>query len=362
MKQISFLIKPASSLCDLRCRYCFYADVSDLREVKSTGIMKDDVMKKLIDEALRVIDEGSITFAFQGGEPTIAGLDYFKRFVAYVKANRRDRQEVHYAIQTNAMHLDETWMPFLKENQFLMGVSLDGYKENHDYFRIGQKGKPTYNQVMKQIENLKKYQIEFNVLTVLTHQLAQNPKRLYEFYQKEDIRYIQLIPCLAGLNEEENQFSLKPRDFARFYKAFFNYWFDEFKLNQYRSIGLFDNLIPMLKGVPPYQCGLLGFCTVQHVVESDGSIYPCDFYVLDEYCGGNIMNKSIDEIHQDEHMQNFLKEKKRETNLCQTCRFKGMCNGNCKRMNRLYFDDQYCAYQDFLNEHIDKMAWIAERI
>lgn len=363
MKRLSFLIKPASASCNLKCKYCFYADVSEHREVKNNGIMKEEVMLSLIQEAMRSLDEdGEVTFAFQGGEPTVAGLAYFEKFCELVNKHKKPNQKIYYAIQTNAYMVDEEWCTFFKKYDFLVGVSLDGYKENHDYFRITTKNTATYKQVMKVIKLLKKYQVRINVLTVLSKQLAKNPLKLYEFYQKEEIDYIQLIPCLAGFDEKKNPFALTPELFASFYKQFYECWLKEYMSGKYRSVGLFDNLIPMFADIPPQQCGLLGFCSLQLVVESNGNIYPCDFYVLDEYLGGNIVDSSLDNIVNNENMRNFLTEKKKMSINCNDCSFISICHGNCKRMNTLYFKERYCGYQDFLKYAAGSMMQIAENL
>ncbi|MCI5773863.1 MAG: anaerobic sulfatase maturase [Erysipelotrichaceae bacterium] len=363
MKRLSFLIKPASSLCNLGCKYCFYHDVSKHRLIKSNGIMKDDTMRVLIDKSLKQLDEdGQITYAFQGGEPTVAGLDFFKTFVSYVQKQKKPLQKVHYALQTNGYVINDQWAEFFKEHHFLVGVSLDGYKDNHDYFRLTTNDKPTFQQVMKAIKILKEYEVDFNILTVLSRQLAKHPEKLYKFYQKEDLRYIQLIPCLAGFDDEDDPFALTPQLFSSFYKRFYDLWLNELQSGFYRSIGLFDNIIPMLNDVPPTTCGLLGFCSLQLVVESDGSIYPCDFYVLDEFKGGNIREDELVDVMKAKKMQNFLEMPRTYSSKCATCPFVNICHGNCKRMSALYFAQDYCGYQDFLRHAIPSMQRIARSL
>lgn len=177
MKYFSLLIKPASSTCNLRCSYCFYADVANSREQTNYGIMNEETMEHLIDATLNHFNEDvTITFAFQGGEPTCAGLEYFKKFVAYVNTQKKDYHYFHYAIQTNATLLSEEWMPFLYEHQFLVGVSLDGYIKNHNKCRKDANSKDTYMTIMNNISLLRKYNIEFNILTVLTSELSKHLK------------------------------------------------------------------------------------------------------------------------------------------------------------------------------------------
>lgn len=362
MKTASYLIKPASSLCNLKCRYCFYHDVSDNRDVKNTGIMTQATMDNLIRKACDTDQEATITFAFQGGEPTLAGLDYFKAFVSSVHRVKKTNQKINYTIQTNGTLLDQSWFSFLKENNVLVGISVDGFKENHDALRIGHGDQATHKTVMKVIDGLKTNKIEFNILTVLTAQLATEPQKLYHFYKSHDFRYIQLIPCLPKLTGQSDPFALTPELFGSFYKAFYDLWLIDFVRQDYLSVNLFDNVIPMVKGYKPMQCGMLGYCSPQFVIEADGSVYPCDFYALDEYCCGNINKDSLDQLLYHPAMTGFLSEKKTMSPLCETCRFKPICNGNCKRLNITYFNETMCGYQDFLQHAYPSMIKIAKRL
>ncbi|MGL5042069.1 MAG: radical SAM protein [Culicoidibacterales bacterium] len=361
---ISFLIKPASSLCNMRCKYCFYFDVADHREIESHGKMKYDVMKMLITRALDYAGPyGNVQFAFQGGEPTIAGLDYFKAFIAEVLVQKK-KQKVHYALQTNGLLLDEKWGELLSVHDFLVGISLDGYKENSDLFRSDIKRNSTYDRVIEKIELLKAFEVPFNILTVLTSNLARNPEKLYNFYKANELSHVQLIPCLGSLDSEKSSESaLKPAAFAYFYKKFYQLWYDDYKNGIYMNISLFNDIIPMFRGIPPQQCGMLGFCSPQFVIESDGSIYPCDFYVLDKYACGNVLFDEIYDVLHRTNMQEFLSESKRMSLLCDNCQFREICNGGCKRQNIVYFtDDNYCGYRDFLQSAHESMREIASKI
>ena len=152
MKFLSVLIKPASSLCNLRCRYCFYEDVSRQREQMSYGVMTKGVMKHLIDRIFEAVDEdGTVVFAFQGGEPTLAGLSYYREFVVYVDSKKKNRT-ICYVLQTNGTLLDDEWGVFFRENQFLVGVSLDGYESNTNEFRIDSEGSGIYRNIMNGID------------------------------------------------------------------------------------------------------------------------------------------------------------------------------------------------------------------
>ena len=174
--------------------------------------------------------------------------------------------------------------------------------------------------------------------------------------------YVQLIPCLPGLDESENKNSLHPKEFASFYKAFFRLWLAEYKKGNYISITLFDNIIPMFKGIRPQQCGMLGYCTPQFVIESNGDVYPCDFYVLDAYRCGNIKEDSLIKLVKTDAMQKFLKEERRECTECRNCPFVNICHKNCKRLNITYYTKDYCGYKDFLMYAKDEMMMISNSL
>lgn len=360
-KHVSFLIKPASSLCNMRCRYCFYYDVADHRNVRSFGIMKEETMKVLVDKALELGDDSDISFHFQGGEPTVAGLVFFEKFVSYVR-QKKTNQTVHYALQTNATLLDEKWIDFFYKNKFLIGVSLDGYQEMHNYFRKDCQNKDTYKTVMNSIKLLREKNVDFNILTVLTNTLARHPQKLFSFYKNNGLKFIQFIPCIPGLEEEKNDFSLTPRSFAGFYKSFFDLWKKELFLGNYISVSLFDNVISLYEKGIAHQCGILGNCSPHLVVESQGNIYPCDFYVLDKYCCGNIVNDNLIDIIYSKPMSVFFKEDKRYCESCNTCPFVRMCHKNCKRLNIAYYDEHYCGYREFLEYAYNDIVYISHRM
>lgn len=359
MKYFNALIKPASSKCNLRCKYCFYYDVAEHRNIKDYGIMGDETMKSIIDKVFDYFnEETTITFSFQGGEPTVAGIDYFEKFITYVNNRKKDFYSINYAIQTNGYLIDEKWVKLFKDNNFLVGVSLDGFKENHDSVRVDNYFKGTFDRVFKSIELLKKYEVDFNILTVLTNSLSKKAKELFNFYLKNDLKVVQLIPCLDEF-DNKTEYGLRPENFYQFYDELFPLWFEKLKQGDYYSFNYFDNVITLFMGKMPYQCGLLGFCAMQFVIEANGNVYPCDFYCLDKYCVGNFKENSIDDLLKSDVLKTFLKEEKKMCSLCTKCKFKQICNGNCKRMNEAYFDENYCALQQFMNKYEKELSYIA---
>lgn len=346
-KHIGFLIKPASSACNMRCRYCFYCDVAAHREERRARVMGEDVAGAIIDRALAVAPDARISFAFQGGEPTLAGLDFFRSFVARVE-ERRESQQVSWALQTNGYLIDEEWAEFFAEHRFLIGVSVDAYRDLHDSMRPDAHGAATYARVMRGVRLLRERGVDVNILSVLTAQMAAHPQRVFSFIKREQISHIQFIPCLPGLDDEADAFSLAPRAFSSFYRRLFDLWWRELGSGHYVSIWLFENVMQMALGQFPSQCGMLGRCAPQFVVESDGSVYPCDFYALDEYRVGDIRVDELEAMATCETMRAFLDEPRRACSQCATCPFEGICHRNCKRLNIAYYDEDYCGLHEFL--------------
>lgn len=351
MENITFLIKPASSSCNMRCRYCFYEDVSRCRDIKNYGIMKEEVAKKIIKNIFLNHSLKRVHFAFQGGEPTLAGLIFFELFIDEVNKNKKNIK-VSYSIQSNGYNLNSEWINFFKKNNFLVGISLDSYKENHDYYRKSAKYEDTYIEINKNIKFIQNNNIPLNILTVLTNDLAKNPEKAYDFCKREQFEFIQFIPCLPNLNNEEDRYSLKPEYYYSFYKKLYELWSQDIRNGKYISIGLFDNIASILSRRYPNQCGFVGKCQIQYVIESDGSVYPCDFYVLDKYKLGNIQYDNLETLLNHSNSKNFLSENT-IPNKCYTCRYKKICYGQCKRQRITFIDKEYCGYQKLLDDIIE---------
>jgi uncharacterized protein len=354
MKSISILIKPASSLCNLRCKYCFYADEAKNRHTSSYGIMNKDTIDILINRIDEAFDkqEGIANISFQGGEPTIAGLDYFTYFVETLK--KYPNIKTNFSIQTNGTLLNNKWSKFFKNNNFLIGVSLDGYRENTNLFRLDINNNGVYQNIINGIKILEKYQNEYNILTVLTRELAKHPKELFEFYKNNKFNFVQLIPCLPNMDNIDDKTSLTQNEYSFFYIEFFKLWKEEVLKGNFISINLFENIASILEGKLPYQCGMAGRCSPQFVLEANGDVFPCDFYCLDEYKLGNIKNNSFLELYKND-LDTFVSNSKCSNYYCKTCRFIKICNGGCRRQNICYLSNNSCAYQKVLEYIIPEM-------
>lgn len=352
------LIKPASALCNLRCKYCFYANVSSLREVRSYGKMKIDVAEQMITNIYKDLENGDeLTLAFQGGEPTLAGLSYFRDITELITKQTK-HVRAHYAIQTNGTVINEKWCAFLKEHNFLVGLSIDGHSLYHDLNRVDTRGRGTFQRVLQTKDLFDRYEIDYNVLCVLTNPLAKEAKKVFRFLKEQRIHYVQFIPCLDDLDVvERNGYVLTPKRFASFYHQILQLWLGELQQGHYISIKLFDDIINLLVHRQVTACGILGNCQVQYVIEADGSVYPCDFYVLDEYRMGYIQEQTLRQLFSQDISKKFLCEKEPLSEKCRTCPFLKMCHGGCKRMkDAIYVDERnFCGYAHLLKEFVPKI-------
>ncbi|MCL2421303.1 MAG: SPASM domain-containing protein [Defluviitaleaceae bacterium] len=363
MKRLIVLIKPASSLCDMGCHYCFYNDVAASRHQASLGIMRREVAAVLIKNVFSVLATGDhITFAFQGGEPGLAGLDYYLHFINEVKKNAPPKVKVHYALQTNGLMINDGWCAFFKENNFLIGLSLDGDASLHNQNRMDSQGKGTFNRVMDAKRLLDRHDIPYNILCVLTSETARRAKRMWSFILKENIRHIQFIPCLAPLGEEKAIGpALTPEKFYRFYTDLFPLWKKEAEKGNVILIRLFEDIASLFLTGRGITCGLSGRCTPQIIVEADGGVYPCDFYVLDAYRVSDLTKYNLQDAFEAVVASGFLEEARPLSAKCSDCAHSQWCKGGCKRMYQAVYGGN-CGMRLFLDECLHDLLAVARRV
>lgn len=333
MPPINILIKPASGNCNMRCAYCFYADEQEHRAVSSHGIMSKDTMHKIVDQAMAYGDH-VCTLAFQGGEPTLAGLDFYEDLSEYTASIPNPKKiRFQYAIQTNGYNLNEDWARFLAKNRYLVGISLDGPKEIHDRYRKDAMGQGTYNKIMASVRLLEKYRADYNVLTVVTAATARSGQKLYNFYKKNKIRYQQYIECLDPLGETPGgqEYSLTPKRYETFLKSLFDAWYLDVKAGKPVYNRYFENLLMIMDRQVPESCNMRGVCGKQWVIEADGSVYPCDFYALDQWLLGNVNQDSFETMDLKREKLEFIQWSMQTHEECKTCTWYPLCRGGCRR-------------------------------
>ncbi len=357
---LSLMIKPASGACNLRCAYCFYCDEMENRGTASYGFMNRETMEVLIRKALQQA-EGSCTFGFQGGEPTLWGLEYFQEFVECVKRQKRDDLEIFYFIQTNGYTLDDRWARFFQENRFLVGVSLDGTIHTHDRWRKNIRGEGTFRRVMEGIDSLNRYRVPFNILTVVTGDVARTADKVYRFLRKQGFDHLQFIPCMDPLGgKEKSAYSLSGEEYGDFLCRIFDLWYDELCRGEQVWIRQFDNYVDMLSGYEPEACDMRGRCGKNYVIEADGSVYPCDFYALDQWKIGDIKREGWEEIDRNREKKGFLEEIFLPEE-CRKCPWAALCRGGCRRY-REGEQGKHCfcaAYRKFFETCGERLARLA---
>lgn len=335
-----------------------------MREVHSYGIMNEQTMQSMLNHINHDLVRGDrITFAFQGGEPTMAGLDYYRNFVKEIQTWDRGIQ-VTYALQTNGILIDEEWCRFLKEHNFLVGVSFDLLQEAHDETRVDSRNEGTYQKVLQTIHLLEQYQVDFNILCTLTNLVAKEPQKVWKNILELDLQYVQFTPCLDDLDHPGgNDYALSPELFASFYTRMFSMWLRHFRKGKYRSIKLFDDIINLVASGLPSACGINGSCQPQIIVEADGSVYPCDFYCLDQYKLGSICELTMKELYQ-QSMISPTKKRDALPGICESCKYIKICGGGCKRMqDNICFskNNTFCGNQQFLSSCIEDIIQIAKQ-
>lgn len=368
MPPISVLMKPSSGMCNMTCEYCFYCDETKKREQESFGFMSEGTLKNVIRKTMLQAG-GMISYAFQGGEPTLRGLPFFEKAVEYQKQYNRNGIRVQNALQTNGLLLDESWCQFLKDNHFLVGVSLDGSREVHDTYRhlrsAAKEG--TFERIVKNIELLERFHVDFNVLTVVHKKVAQQVEEIYRFYEKKGWHYQQYIACLDPLDEEhgKNGFSLTPEEYGRFLITLFELWYQDWKKGKQPYIRQFENYVGILLGYPPEACDQRGCCGIQYVAEADGSVYPCDFYMLDSYRLGNLNEERLDTLDEKRREIGFVERSRNLDPACKGCRYFALCRGGCQRnrdfdpaagVYRNYFCESYRMFFEACEEKLKEMA------
>ncbi len=353
--QLTMMIKPASAACNLRCDYCFYFDEVANRKEGVRPFMSDEVTDSIIKKSLAEAKECS--FVFQGGEPSLAGLPFFERFVSQVERFRFPDSTVHYAFQTNGLNLDRTWAQFFKAHDVLVGVSFDGTCRIHDLHRLDTQGKGSGRRVLSSIQMLQAEGVAFNVLSVVTNELAQNAELVYSYLVNHGIRYHQYIPCMDPL--QGGKTFLSPSVYATFLKQLFDLWFASYQQGQPVSIRFFDNLVGMVLGYPPESCDMAGVCSPGYVVESNGDVYPCDFYCIDEQLMGCIVGNSFAELDEQRKRLRFIEDSPNRIDACAQCPWKNLCRGGCKRY-RTETGYRFCStMQEFFPYAIKRLEHVA---
>jgi len=368
MTALNLLLKPASGSCNLRCRYCFYADEAGKRETACHGLMTEDTAESIISKSFATAT-ATCHFGFQGGEPMLRGLAFYEKFIALCEGHNASHIQTTYSIQTNGTLIDDQWARFFRRHHFLVGVSLDGDKTLHDLNRVDAEGKGSFDRVLQALWLLEKYDVEYNILTVVTSQTVRNIERIYHFYKKNNLRYQQYIPCLDPLGESrgDRDYSLTPDGYGNFLCRLFDLWYHDYIKGELISNRYFENLAAILYGLPPESCGMSGICNPQITVEADGSVYPCDFYMLDAYRLGNFRQGTFADFDDQLAKSGFVMESKQGLGSCKQCRYLSLCRGGCRRDRQakdlhVLGENYFCsAYKQFYKYAVPRLLQLVRQ-
>ena len=367
MTPFTLLIKPSGSDCNLDCSYCFYK-----RRSPQIGAgqqrMSEQVLERLIKDYLQ-LGFPVAGFAWQGGEPTLMGLDFYQKAVELQKKYALPNQQTSNSLQTTAVLLDEKWCQFLHDNNFLVGISIDGPGEFHDYYRTDRAGKGTFGKVARAIDACVQHKVEFNVLVLLNNKNVRHPDELFDFFVKRNIRYLQFIPCAEKDPAAKNniaEFSISPKQYGDFLCRLFDRWceYGPAKL----SIRDFDSILSFCLTGRGTLCTFDRQCSQYIVVEHDGSCFPCDFFVEPDWLLGNILETPIAEIAACDKKKSFARDKQNLCNRCLVCAHLAVCRGGCTKDKILSADKKtpaayFCeSYRRFFNHAMPKFLQIAANL
>jgi uncharacterized protein len=328
------LAKPRGALCNLACHYCFYLEKENLYPASASFRMDDVVLEEYTRQYIAGQPEGvpEVNFAWQGGEPTLMGVHFFRRAVECQAKHARPGMQVLNSIQTNGTLLDDEWGEFLSENRFLVGLSIDGPEELHDPFRKDRGGKGSFARVMRGLEVLKKHDVSFNVLTCVQSKNADYPRAVYSFLVDIGARFLQFIPIVepeasGGVSDR----MVRPAQYGGFLCTVFDEWMGRSHAGRV-FVRDFDVALSLTMGLPSPICVHAERCGRFVAMEHNGDLYSCDHYVDAEYRLGNITERSLVGMVDGPRQDRFGRDKRdRLPRYCMECEFLPLCNGGCPK-------------------------------
>jgi uncharacterized protein len=328
MNDFSLLIKPSAADCNLRCAYCFYIGRLELEQ--SRPRMSDDTLEKMIASYMRSRQAACYTFSWQGGEPGLMGLSFFKKVVSLQTKYAPRGATVCNAFQTNGSLISDALASFFAEYKFLVGVSLDGPAALHDHYRKTLDRKPTHATVLKGIDTLKRHGVELNILTLVNDRNVKQPKELYGYFKKRGLLHHQYVPCVEfDPSGHPRPYSIAGDDWGHFLCEIFDCWFAE---DVHRvSVRLFDSVLEYLVSGKRNSCTMGTDCRQYFVIEHDGSVYPCDFFVRERLKLGNVTDGNWKDFLESSIYRQFGLDKTSWNDECGSCFCLAFCHGDCQK-------------------------------
>lgn len=380
------MTKPVGPICNLACTYCFYLEKEGLYPANQPFRMSDEVLESYIRQYIEQQPTDTVTFAWQGGEPTLLGVDFFRKVVALQRRHSIGKH-IENALQTNGTLLDDEWGRFLKENHFLVGLSVDGPRALHDTYRVDKRQQPTFDLVMRGLHLLKKYAVEFNTLTVVNRKNSRQPLEVYRFLKEIGSGFIQFIPLverksapprrLAGFRLAEppqpgaddsapvTAWSVEPAAYGDFLISIFDQWVRKDVGRVF--VQLFDVALGNWMNQGSSLCVFSETCGHALALEHNGDLYACDHYVYPEYRRGNLMNQALGDMVRSPAQQKFGRDKSDTLpGYCRKCPVRFACHGECPKHRFLrtpegepglnYLCAAYKAFFTHIDPHMNYMA------
>ncbi|MEZ3500114.1 anaerobic sulfatase maturase [Pantoea sp. KPR_PJ] len=370
IENFQLMAKPTGSVCNIDCTYCFYLEKEHLYpERKNRWKMDSHTLENYIRKNIRAQKAAVVDFIWQGGEPTLAGLDFFRKAISLQKKYAGNKR-INNFFQTNGTNIDDEWAIFLKENNFLGGLSIDGDRNCNDAYRLTRAGKSTYDAVIKGLEILKRYQVEFNTLTVVNVENVKHPLDIYNFLKRIGSRYMQFIPLVerrASVTDANGLQLIQP-DYpgqcsvtkwsvsAKAWGIFLNTLFDYWIMNDLGKVFImnFEQTMARMAGQPS-ACVISETCGANLIVEANGDLYSCDHFVYPEHKLGNINSDELSERVNSAQNRSFGQKKlKNISKECLDCAVRPFCNGGCPKHrfnisrdgkpNKNYFCEGFSLY------------------
>lgn len=337
----SVMAKPIGAICNLECKYCFYLEKENLYPDTSSFRMSEEVLESFIKQKIDAHKIPEVNFAWQGGEPTLMGVDFFREVVRLQKKYSNGKK-INNAFQTNGILLNDEWCSFFNENNFLIGLSIDGTEKLHDKLRVNKGGKPTFKNVMKGISFLKKHRVDFNTLTVVHKYNADYPLEIYNFLKEAGSGYMQFIPVVERISPElklaspidkdavVSEWSVNALQYGNFLIKIFDQWVRN-DVGKY-FVQIFDVSLESWVGLQPSLCVFRETCGDAMIIEHNGDIYSCDHFVYPENKLGNILENPLESLIKSKQQQEFGQDKLDSLpNYCLNCEVKFACNGECPK-------------------------------
>ncbi len=337
------MIKPVGSLCNLDCDYCYYLGKADLYGGHQPK-MSEELLERYISQYIEAVQVPTVTFCWHGGEPLLAGIDFYEKAVA-LQNKYRGNKKIENSLQTNGLLINPDWCDFFRQNNFLIGLSLDGPKDIHDAYRHDRGGHPTFDRVMHALEMMAISRVEYNTLSTINNRSAGQGKRVYQFMRSVS-KYMQFLPVVEHTlttpsgraaivppgteGAKAAPWSITPKAFGKFMCDVFEEWV----INDVgeRFVQLFDITLAQWYGVQPSLCAFCPTCGDGLVVEHNGDVYMCDHFVYPEYKLGNIAVEHLSDLQRKPELFRFGIEKRNSLpSDCRKCEYLFACRGECPK-------------------------------